>query len=385
MSVIETPMIQRTLGQGTRMVIRNLERQPLRALASIVGIGFGGAILVIGFGFVDAMDVLVARQFDDGQRQDATVTFVEPRSSAAMHNVASLPGVIKVEPMRTVPVRLRSEQHTRTLAISGLDAQPELNRVVDQTGRPYALPPEGLVLSAVLARILGVGPGDTVQVEVLEGRRPIWQLRVAGVVDDIMGLQAYLEAGALSRLMREAGSVSGAYLHVDPAALPALYQKLKATPAVAGVALRETALRNFREVMAQNMTLTIGINVVFAAIIAVGVVYNAARISLSERARELASLRVLGFTRGEISSILLGELAVLTLLSLPCGAALGWLLSQVISASFQTEVYRIPFVFSPTTLAWSWLTIIAAAAISALAVRRRLDHLDLVAVLKSRE
>lgn len=384
-SIIETPRIQRALGQGARMVLRNLERQPLRALASVVGIAFGGAILLIGFGFIDAMDVLIARQFNDGMRQDVTVTFVEPRSAAAMHGVASLPGVMSVEPMRVVPARLRAGARSRTLALTGLTPNPDLNRVIDQQGRPHQLPPDGLVLSRMLGVVLGVAPGDTVQVEVLEGRRPVRQVRVAAVIDDIMGLQAYLDISTLGRLMREGGTVSGAYLQVDPAALETLYAKLKLTPAVAGVAIREAALRNFRDVMAQNMNLTIGINVIFAAIIAMGVVYNAARISLSERERELASLRVLGFTRGEISSILLGELAILTLLALPCGTVIGYGLGLFIMTIFQNEVYRIPFIVTPATIAWGWLTIIAAAALSALAVRRRLDHLDLVAVLKSRE
>lgn len=384
-SIIETPRIQRALGQGARMVLRNLERQPLRALASVVGIALGGGILLIGFGFIDAMDVLIARQFNDGMRQDVTVTFAEPRSAAAMHAVASLPGVISVEPMRAVPARLRAGARSRTLALTGLVPDPDLNRVIDQEGRPHRLPPDGLVLSRMLGVVLGVAPGDLVQVEVLEGRRPVRQVRVAAVIDDIMGLQAYLDISALGRLMREGGTVSGAYLQVDPAALEPLYAKLKLTPAVAGVAIREAALRNFREVMAQNMNLTIGINVVFAAIIAMGVVYNAARISLSERERELASLRVLGFTRGEISSILLGELAILTLVALPCGTVIGYGLGLFIMTIFQNEVYRIPFIVTPATVAWGWLTIILAAALSALAVRRRLDHLDLVAVLKSRE
>ncbi len=384
-SIIETRHVQRLLGPGAQMVIRNLERQPLRALASIVGIAFGGAVLLIGFGFVDAIEVLMARQFGDGMRQDVTVTFVEPRPSSAIPAMAALPGVMKVEPMRTVPARLRVGARSRTLALTGLESEPDLNRVIDQEGRPHLLPPEGLVLSRMLGAALGVGPGDLVRVEVLEGWRPARNVKVAGIIDDIMGLQAYLEIGTLRRLMREGRTLSGAYLQVDPGAVERLYARLKATPAVAGVTISEAALRNFRDVMAQNMSLTIGINVVFAAIIAVGVVYNAARISLSERARELASLRVLGFTRGEISSILLGELAVLTLLALPLGTLIGYALGQFIMTIFQNEVYRIPFIVTPATVAWGWLTIIGAATLSALAVRRRLDRLDLVAVLKSRE
>ncbi len=384
-SIIETPRVRRLLSQGARMVVRGLEREPLRAGASVLGIALGGAILLIGLGFIDAIDVLIARQFGDGMRQDVTMTFVEPRPSAALHAVAAMPGVMHVEPMRVVPARLRVGARSRTLAVTGLEPAPDLNRVVDQQGRPVILPPEGLVLSRMLGAVLGVASGDAVQVEVLEGWRPTAMVRVAGMVDDIMGLQAYMDIDALRSLMREGRTLSGAYVQVDPTVREDLYTRLKATPLVAGVAIQEAALRNFREVMAQNMNLTIGINVVFAAVIAFGVVYNAARISLSERARELASLRVLGFTRGEISSILLGEQAVLTLLALPSGTLIGYALGQLIMALFQTEVYRIPFIVTPATIAWSWLTIIAAATVSALVVRRRLDQLDLVAVLKSRE
>jgi putative ABC transport system permease protein len=220
---------------------------------------------------------------------------------------------------------------------------------------------------------------------VLEGRRPVREARVARLVDDLMGLSAYMEIGALHRLLREGGVVTGAALHVDGAATSRLYCTLKALPAVAGVALTEAALRNFREVLSRNMDLTILINIGFAAVIAFGVVYNSARISLSERSRDLASLRVLGFTRAEISLILLGELAILTLLALPAGGVLGWIMGRAIVASFASEVYRIPFLVTRSALAWSALVVIAAAAFSGLVVRRKLDRLDLIAVLKTRE
>jgi putative ABC transport system permease protein len=384
-SLLETRWVQRRVGHAARMVLRNLERQPFRSLASIVGIAFGGAILMVGFGFVDAIDVLMERQFEQGMRQDATVSFVEPRSSRAVHDAARLPGVFRVEAQRTVPVRLRAGQRTRTLAITGVSEVSELSRIIDVEGRPHTTSPGGLALSRVLANVLHVARGDLVQVEVLEGWRPVRLVPVVDIIDDFMGLQAYMEIGELRRMMREGATVSAVHLQADPAAIDALYTRLKVTPAVAGVTLREAAIRNFRDVMAQNTSVMIGINVVFAGIIAFGVVYNAARISLSERSRELASLRVLGFTRGEISSILLGELAVLTLLSLPAGTAIGYGLGFLITSSFTSEVYRFPFVVTSATVAWVWLTIIAAAAGSGLLVRRKLDDLDLVAVLKTRE
>jgi putative ABC transport system permease protein len=230
-----------------------------------------------------------------------------------------------------------------------------------------------------------VNPGDRVTVEVLEGARPVREVVVARLVDDYMGLAAFLEIGALHRLMREGASLSGAHLMVDAARMDALYRRLKAMPAVAGIAVTAAVLESFRAIVAQNFAIITIFNVAFAVIIAFGVVYNAARISLSERGRELASLRVLGFTIGEISLVLLGELALLTLVAIPPGLCVGWALAKFLLLSFQNEIYRLPLVVTPQNAAWSALTVILAAALSGLAVRRKLDHLDLVAVLKTRE
>jgi putative ABC transport system permease protein len=266
-----------------------------------------------------------------------------------------------------------------------LPSNPRLNRVVDRTGRSLSLPPHGLVLSKMLAEILHVRPGDSLQVEVLEGTRPIRDVPVVTLVDDSMGLQAYMQLDAVRRMMREGAVISGAAVTLDPAAVDEFYDTVKAIPAVAALSLREVMLRNFRETMAENMNVQIFFNVIFAGIIAFGVVYNSARVSLSERERELASLRVLGFTRGEISLILLGELAVVTVAALPIGAVIGYLFGELIMTGFNNEVYRLSFTVTPATIAWSFLIVIAAAFVSGLAVRRRLDALDLVGVLKTRE
>jgi putative ABC transport system permease protein len=369
----------------TRMILRNLERQPGRSLSSVLGVALAVAVLFVGLSFIDVMEVLIHQQFDNAMRQDATVSFVEPRSAGATFAVERLPGVMDVEPMRAVPVRLRAGNRSRTLAIMGLPPVPHLNRVVGRDGRAFALPAEGLVLSKMLGAILDVDSGESIQVEVLEGARPIRDVPVVALVDDSMGLQAYMQIDAVRRLMREADVVSGAAVTLDPAAVDRFYTTIKAVPAVAAVALRQVMLQNFRDTMAQNMNLQIFFNVFFAGVIAFGVIYNAARVSLSERERELASLRVLGFTRAEISLILLGELAVITVAALPLGTLIGYLLGVLIMAGFNNEVYRLSFVVSAKTIAWSALCVIAAASISGLVVRRRLDRLDLVAVLKTRE
>jgi putative ABC transport system permease protein len=382
---LEIPLVTRRLGNTGLMVVRNLSRHPVRALASIVGIAFAAAILVVGFIFTEATDQLITTQFAVAERQDVTVSFVEPRSADAKHALARLPGVIAVEPQRIVPARIRFGHRYRNLAITGVPPSPRLKRVVGRSGADLRLPPDGLVLSERLARVLGIRAGDVVLAEVLEGQRPTLYLPVTAIVDDILGLSAYMQLDALHRVMREGDLLSGAAMLVDAAAEPRLSARLKLLPAVAGAGFKRAVVQNFRDTMAANLNVSIFMNVIFSGIIAFGVVYNAARVSLSERSRELASLRVLGFTRAEISLILLGELALLTLAALPVGGALGYAMATAIVQSLDSDVFRFPLVFSRPAVAWAFLTVIGAALVSGLLVRRRLDRLDLVAVLKIRE
>ena len=368
-----------------RMVVRAIERQPVKALASVTGIAFAVAVLFVGLAFIDVMNTLIEEQFSLTMRQDATLTFVEPLAARVSHEVARLPGVLDIETARIVPARLRAGTRSRTLAVTGLAPAPHLTRVIDRRRGAIELPVQGVLLSQMLGDILSVRAGDTLYVEILEGRRPVRAVTVAGLVDDSLGLQAYMRLEPLHRMLREGNTVSSVALTLDPAARGRFYAAVKTRPAIAGVAMRDTALQNFRDTMAEHMNLSIFINVAFAAIIAFGVVYNSARVSLSERSRDLASLRVLGFTRAEISLILLGEIAILTVVALPVGIGIGYLFGELIMAVFTNEVYRLSFVAAPATMAWTWLTVIAATMVSGLLVRRRLDRLDLVGVLKAPE
>jgi putative ABC transport system permease protein len=384
-SWLEQGRLRSLLSPAARMVLRNVGRHPVRAATSVVGIALAVAMLIVGTFFLDSLDVLMDVQFQLMQRQDITVNFVEPVSSSALHEVARLPGVIYAEPLRAVPARLRAGPRSRQVAIMGLRAQPHLNLVFDVARGPMTLPPEGLVLSDKLAEVLGVTVGDAVAVEVLEGRRPVRTQRVSAVVEEYMGTSAYMEIGAVRRLLREGDTLSGAFLQVDARAIDQLFKRLKATPRVAGVSLRDAAVEAFEKTLGETMYVMIFFNVMFAAVIAFGVVYNAARIALSERSRDLASLRVLGFTRAEISAILLGELAVVTAAAIPVGLGLGYLFAAWLVAAFDTELYRFPLVVSVRTYVFSATGVVIATILSALVVRRRLDQLDLVAVLKTRE
>ena len=294
-------------------------------------------------------------QFWEAERQDVTVNFIEPRDESVRYALARLPGVVAVEPQRTVAARVRSGYRDRYLSITGVSPNPRFKRIVDRDGREIRMPPSGVVLSLMLAKVLGVVPGDEIALEVLEGQRPARRVQVTGLVDDIMGLSAYMDMTALHQMMREGEVANSALMLIDPAQEVQLASELKTTPAVAGAGFKRAVLQSFRDIMAANMSVSIFINLIFAGIIAFGVVYNAARVSLSERSRELASLRVLGFTRAEISLILMGELALLTLVALPVGGLFGYSLSAAIVGTIDSEVYRFPLYVSRQAVALSFL------------------------------
>jgi putative ABC transport system permease protein len=368
-----------------RMIVRNLERYPLKALLGALGISLSVALLVVGFYFFDAVERVVAVQFNFVFREDATVTFNEPRPARARFELERLPGVLRAETFRAVPARLRSGHRVRRVGLLGVEPGGELFRLVDQDFKVHTVPPEGLVLTTQLAKALGVGPGERVQVEVLEGARPVREVTVSATVEERVGLSAYMDERALNRLMREGGTISGAKLMVDAREAPRLYALLKRTPAVGGVIVPDAVLRNFNDTIARTVGTSTAVMILFACVIVVGVVYNGARIALSERGRELASLRVLGFTQREVAVMLLGEQAVLTAAAVPLGYATGLGLILLITRAVDTELMRLPLVVSGRTFALAFAVTAGAALLSGLLVGLRLRRLDLVAVLKTRE
>lgn len=384
-SAIERLGFQRLLSQAGRMILRNLERHPVKAALSVFAVAISTAILVVGNFMEDSVNYMMDFQFQLVERQDVTLTFIEPRGDGALREVEHLPGVLYAEPFRTVSARFRAGPRQELTGITGVPAQNRLNRPVDADERPIDAPPHGLVLSEKLAELLAVKPGDTITVETLEQTRPVLRVRVARLLRDYAGTSAYMRLDELNRLMRQGPMISGVHLTADSSRLDDLYAELKEIPLVAGVTVKEAAIRSFYETFAQNLLTMKAFNVIFACVIAIGVVYNNARIALSERSRELATLRVLGFTRAEISAILLGELGVLTIIAVPFGLLAGYGLALLVVAAADTELYRIPMSISPATHGFAACVIFAAALVSGLIVRRRLDHLDLVAVLKQRE
>ncbi len=375
----------RGLSPALRMVLRNMERRPWRTGLSIGGVAAAVAIVIMGNFFRDAIDSIVDSQFTLAMRGDVAVWLVEPGLASASHALARLPGVTQVEANRFVAVTLRHGHRSERSLIRSYPAQPELYRLIDVAHQQTLLPESGLVLTDRLADKLGLRLGDAVQVEVMEGRPRTLTLPLQATVREMMGLNAYMERRALNRALGEGDIATGFMLGLERGGEPALLAATKALPRVAGAFSKATMLGNMQAISARNVRIMSTILTSFAAVIAIGVVYNNARIALAERGWELASLRVLGFTRGEVSALLLGELALAIAVALPLGMVLGWALVHLIAQLLKSDQFFFPVVIQPRTYAWAALCVLAAGVASALVVRRRIDRLDLVAVLKTRE
>jgi putative ABC transport system permease protein len=372
-------------GPALRMILRNVERRPLRAAVTTGGVAAAVAIVIMGNFFRDAMDVIMDTSFNLAMRGDIAVWTTDPVDAGAARLLARLPGVLQVEAGRGAAVRFVHGQRSETGAIQGYAQPPFLRRVINVDQHEVLPAPEGLLMSDRLAAKLGLKVGDTVTVEVREGRRPVREVPVTRVVRDMMGLNAYMDRRALNRLLGEGDVATLFSLYVERGAVSQVLQATQAMPRVAGAFSKATMLRNMREVTARNILVISGVLTAFAAVIAVGVVYNNARIALSERTWELASLRVLGFTRAEVSLLLLGELALGIAVALPLGMTMGWAFTHGIVELMRSDQFYFPVVIRPHTYAWAALCVVAAGLASALVVRQRIDALDMVAALKTRE
>ncbi|WP_414470975.1 ABC transporter permease [Microvirga sp. M2] len=373
------------LRPGAKMILRGIVGRPLRSLLTIVGQAFAVPMIVLGLFWWDALDHMVAVQFDGIERGDAFVTFTDPVSGRAVREIGHIPGILAVEGQRIVPVRLRARHRTYRIGLTGLAEGSELRVPRDSSLAALPLPSDGVMISTGLADRLGVGIGSALTIEVLEGERPVRRLPVVALVDEMLGYSAYMEIGSLNRFMREGDLVSHAALRIDPALAPEVSRHLSGYPRVVSTSVKAVWLRVFDEKIAGMIVISAVVLTVFGLIIAVGVVYNSARIALQERAWELASLRILGFSRAEVSRILLAELGIEMLVAIPLGLAMAQGIVGLLLGLRDTETFRIPPVISTATFATAALAVVAAGVGCALLVRRRIDRLDLVAVLKTRD
>ncbi|MCX7672985.1 MAG: ABC transporter permease [Thiobacillaceae bacterium] len=377
---------KRRLAPASRMILRHIGRRPVRSALTVLGIACACALMMVGNYQKGAVDYIIDLQFRHAAREDLAVVFTAPTSARVLSELRALPGVYHAEGYRDVAVILRHGPHRYRGWLYGLEPAGRLHRALDTELRPVAVPAGGVVLTDHLAReVLHIRPGQTLTIEVLEGRRPVLQVPVLGLTRQYLGVSAYVQRDTLNRLLREGAVLTGAYLGITAGDEARVYAELNRRPRVLGMIANHASIESFYASMGQFVLFYNLVATLLAASIAFGVIYNGARIALSERSRELASLRVLGYTRGEVAYILLGELALLTLAAIPLGFLIGVGLTALVVEVFRTDLYRLPLILEPSNYALGAAVVLASALVCGLVLWRQLSRLDLIGVLKTRE
>lgn len=369
----------------TRMMIRHLARWPARSGSTVLGVATATGLLIATFFAVDGTNFIMNFTFERTGRYDASVTLGTPQSIEVMAEIERLPGVVAAEPGRDLRARFSHGPIEEEAVVIGIDQSASLRQIVDVGLKPFQVPGDGVVLSSQLASMIEAGPGDRVTIEMLDGNRAVEEVYVSAITEEYMGAQAYVDRRFANDLLKEGELVQSAYLALDPLERGAFYEAAKERPALGAITFQKIALEMFRETVAESQSIMMRVFQVLSAAIAAGVVYTSARITLSERARELASMRVLGFRRLEVSYILMGQLLLLVLLALPLGCLLGYGISALIAQGMQTELYRVPVVIEPASYGTAMGIVFLASIVTALFVRREVDRLDLIGVLKTRD
>jgi len=369
----------------TRMILRRLGRWPISAALSMFGIALSLSVLLLALQWDDAIDEMIEDFFFRSHHQDATISLFEAAPTRVLHDISALPGVLAAEGKRVVSARIRHGNVFRRQAVFGIMDGATLAPLHDVRRGDIAIPRIGVAISTTLAEVLGVSYGDIVTIEILEGRRPIVDVRVVDLFETYMDTPIYMHLDALSHVLHESRQVNTAYVRIDDTQRAAFLAALKETPRLSAVNFRDAGVQMFRDTVEKNIMVFIGFYTLFSCALAFGVIYNTLRIALAERSRELATLRVLGFSRPEISYILLGESGLITIAALPVGVFCGILLSGYIAEQFSTELFRVPLLIKSATAGIAAVGVLLTVSVCALVVRRRLDHLDLIEVLKTRE
>ncbi len=384
-SFIERPALARFFSHSFRIAVRNLERRPVQALFTVAGLSLATALLILPNTLRAGIAEILDFQWDLVQRQDINLGFSEPAAIRTLHELERLPGVMHVEPHRSAAVRIHFRGRDRQIGLRSLDAGSAHSRAVDDRRREITPGSEGIIISAKLAEVLGASVGDELVVEALMGKRPVRPVRLTGLAEDFTGIAAYMDRAAINRFLGEGDIITGASFTIDRARRADFLAAVKEVPRISWIAIKESMRTSFRETTAQMMGMLTLLYLGMAVIVAFGVIYNNARISLAERARELATLRVVGMTQREVGAVIVIELTILALLAVPIGLLLGTGIAAMIISSVNTETVRLPIIFTPYTYTFALIVVATASTLSALIVLRKLKHLDLIGALKAPE
>lgn len=369
------------LSQGNRMIARNLLRHRWRSVLSVIGIALSGGLLLLGSYMFSAVDVMLEQHYGQAMQMDLELALTEPVNDRELSYLNNLPGIVLSEGYRQVPVRLHHQRHQQSVALTGMQADNTQSlRRLNYRG---LLPEHGVLLSSYLATMLDVAVDDVIEVELLSDSQRRFELPVVGVIDEPLGVGAYIERYALNRYIGEGPAINGVWAVLDRQTEAELYQHLHLMPLVIGINQVSKAEEQIRRYIDDTVLVTMIVLLILAGSITVAVVYNNARIIFAERERQLATLRVLGFHQYEVAWLLIGEIALLVCVAIPLGWLSGSGFSWLLLHSLSNDMFRVPWVMSTTPFIFSASGILVATAGSLLLIMRRLRQLDMLASLKT--
>ncbi len=384
-SLLESTFLMTVLSQPSRMIVRHLSRKPVKSLLTLLGIAMASAIMMLGNFQEDSINYMLDFQYEKAQREDMVISFTEPVSRRARYEIQRIPGVQQVEAFRYAPIRIHHQHRRERTVIQAINPDARLHRLLDRDFKPINLPTEGIVLNDFLAKLLDVKVGDKVTVEILTGHKPVFDIEISSIVEEMLGISAYMRLQQLNRYLKEGTAIDGLYLAVEQDFQHQVYKALQKRPSVAAITLTDEALQSALATLGESILIFTFVNTLLASGIAFGVIYNSMRIAFAERNRELASLRVLGFSHSEVAYILLGEMLVLTIIAIPLGFLIGRYLCRIIVDNIASELYRIPLILNTDAYSFSASVVLFSALISSLIIWNKLKQQDLILVLKTRE
>ncbi|WP_244241567.1 ABC transporter permease [Leptospira jelokensis] len=368
-----------------RMVLRNLFKRPLRTILTILGLSTSIMIMIIGNFIQDTVGNLLDLQFNTIQRESLTLTFRNPVHESVLFELKEMDGVFVAEGQRSIPIKMTKDQKSKDIVLTGLPDQSELRKILGKNLKPIQIPISGIMVNQDLANRMNIQIGETIQIETLDGEKKKFSIQVTSLANEILGQGVFMSKENLNRILNEGNLINIALLKTDPKKDIDLIKEFKDDPLVIGLFSKTAILKGFQEVMQRSLQSTSIFILIFTIIISIGVIYNTAMITLSERIYELGSLRILGFTLKEVFAIIAWELSWQILCAIPLGCIFGYQVANLILNSNETEGFKIPATIYPSTYYVSILLALFTAGISYMIVFRKLKTMDLLSVLKVRE
>ena len=375
------------LDAGWQMILRGLFRSKGRTIIAIISAAMGSSIVVLAFGFVDSMDEMVDLQFNRVLKSDYHLTFNRELSLSAIDEIYRLPGVIHAEPVLNVGCTFTILNHSKRGGIMGIVGSGELTSPLNAEGKPIVVPSVGLLMTTRLMEQLKVRVGDYVEVIPVKGERKVHKLPVVEGINSMIGLAVYADYQWLNRTLGQENVINEVRVLVthDSNGEKRFLQKIKEMPNLETLTDLGEQKSALNKQLNGAMRVSAVIMIVFAAVIFLGAILNGTLIALSERRREMATFRTMGYFDKEVGRLFLRENLLNTLIGSLIGLPLGYLMLVASMKGFVSDAYSFPAALDPLSYIYTMVLAVIFVLISQVVVMRNIQKQNWVEALSLKE